>query len=72
LRAEDGEDRLIGTVKAIHNFGAGDVIEIEAPDGSDLLLSFTRESVPVVDVAAGRIVVAVPPDDRAEERHGVE
>src|SRR5580765_5623779 len=29
LRAEDGEDRLLGLVKAIHNYGASDVIEIE-------------------------------------------
>jgi 16S rRNA processing protein RimM len=72
LRAEDVEDRLIGTVKAIHNFGAGDVIELETPDGNDLLLAFTRDTVPVVDVKAGRIVVQVPPDDAAEEEHGVE
>ncbi len=72
LRAVDGEERLIGTVKAIHNFGAGDVIEIETPDGNDLMLAFTRETVPVVDVKTGRIVVAVPPDDAAEEQHGVE
>src|SRR5262245_27129271 len=38
LAAHDGEDRRIGTVKAIHNYGAGDVIEIETPDGSDILL----------------------------------
>ncbi len=31
LRAEDVEDRVLGTVKAIHNYGAGDVIEIEQP-----------------------------------------
>jgi 16S rRNA processing protein RimM len=72
LRVEDREDRLIGTVKAIHNFGAGDVIEIATPDGNDLLLSFTRETVPVVDIRHGRLVVEVPPDDVAEERHGVE
>jgi 16S rRNA processing protein RimM len=72
LRAEDGEDRLIGTVKAIHNYGAGDVLEIARPDGGDLLLSFTRETVPVVDVKNGRMVVAVPQDDEAERQHGVE
>jgi 16S rRNA processing protein RimM len=72
LRAEDGEDRLIGTVKAIHNYGAGDVLEIARADGGDLLLSFTRETVPVVDVKNGRMVVAVPQDDEAERQHGVE
>ncbi|HEY1708952.1 MAG TPA: ribosome maturation factor RimM [Rhizomicrobium sp.] len=72
LRAEDTEDRLIGTVKAIHNYGAGDVLEIERPDGGDLLLAFSRETVPVVDVKNGRMVIAVPEDVEAEKEHGVE
>ncbi len=72
LRCEDSDGRFIGTLKAIHNFGAGDVIEVEAPDGSDLMLSFNRDTVPLVDVKAGRIVVAVPTDDVAEQHHGVE
>jgi len=50
-----------GNVKALHNFGAGDIIEIE-PDGggAPLMLSFTDANVPEVDIKAGRIVVAVP------------
>lgn len=67
LGAEDGEGRLIGHVRAIHNFGAGDVIAIEKPDGSELLLPFTREVVPLVDVAAGRIVIAVPEEVEARD-----
>ncbi|HEX2591959.1 MAG TPA: ribosome maturation factor RimM [Rhizomicrobium sp.] len=72
LEAYDVEDRLIGTVKAIHNYGAGDVLEIAIPDGNDLLLAFTRETVPVVDVKNRRMTVAVPQDDEAERQHGVE
>lgn len=72
LRAEDAEDRAIGIVKAIHNYGASDVIEIARADGDSLLLAFTKETVPVIDVPAGRIVIAVPRDDEAEEQHGVE
>ncbi len=67
LPAEDEDGRLIGKVRSIHNFGAGDVIEIERADGSDVLLPFTREFVPVVDVKAGRLVIAVPED--SERRH---
>lgn len=66
LRAEDGEDRLIGHVRGIHNFGAGDVLDIEKPDGSDALLPFTCEFAPIVDVKGGRIVVAVPEESEAE------
>ena len=73
LRAEDGEGRVLGTVLAIHNYGAGDVIEIARPGGDSLLLPFTRETVPQIEIDQGRIAVAVPrDDDDAEERHGVE
>jgi 16S rRNA processing protein RimM len=72
LRAEDIEDRVIGHVKAIHNYGAGDVIEIEQPGGDTVLLAFTTETVPSIEIDKGRIVVAVPRDDEAEREHGVE
>jgi len=72
LRAEDVEDRVIGTVKAVHNFGAGDVIEIEQAGGDTVLLAFTKETVPSIEIDKGRIVVAVPRDDDAEREHGVE
>ena len=58
-----GEDgAALGTVIAIHNFGAGDLIEIApAGGGEPLLLPFTEATVPTVDLKAGRIVVVVPP-----------
>lgn len=52
----------LGAVVAIHDFGAGDIIEIAPPRGPSLLLPFTKAAVPVVDVPAGRIVV-VPPEE---------
>ncbi len=63
LDAQDSEGRTLGKVAAIHNYGAGDVIEITRPDGDSVLLAFTRETVPVIDLAGGRVVVAVPEDD---------
>jgi 16S rRNA processing protein RimM len=58
----DGEP--LGTVTAIHNFGAGDLVEIARHDGGEpLLLPFTDAAVPEVDLAARRIVVAPPPVD---------
>ncbi len=63
LRAETEDGDTLGTVKAVHNFGAGDVIEIadgdEDKDG--LMLPFTSDVVPVVDMEQGLIVVQ-PPD----------
>ncbi len=72
LRAEDEEGRHIGTLQAIHNFGAGDVLEIAVPGGDSVMVPFTHEFAPTVDVAEGRIVIAVPRDGEAEQRNEVE
>ncbi|AMY67783.1 ribosome maturation factor RimM [Frigidibacter mobilis] len=51
----------VGTVHAIHNHGAGDILEILAPGQRNaLLLPFTRAAVPTVDLTAGRIIVDLP------------
>ena len=60
LRAEDELGRMLGTVSALHNFGAGDVIEIARTDGDHIHLPFTRETVPVIEIVKGRIVIAMP------------
>jgi 16S rRNA processing protein RimM len=50
-----------GTVVAVHNFGAGDLIEIKPVDErATVMLPFTEAAVPVVDIAGGRLVVAPP------------
>ena len=67
LEAQDSEGRMLGKVAAIHNYGASDVIEIARDDGDSVMLAFTRETVPVIDIAAGRIVVAVPEDDEGND-----
>jgi 16S rRNA processing protein RimM len=65
LEAQDALGRVLGKVAAIHNYGASDVLEITRPDGDSVLLAFTRETVPTIDIPGGRIVVAVPEDDEA-------
>lgn len=72
LRAEDAEGRLIGDVRAIHNFGAGDVIEIVRADGGNVFLPFTHDTVPVIEPDSGRIVIAEPKDEEALKHGGVE
>ncbi|HEU4550147.1 MAG TPA: ribosome maturation factor RimM [Rhizomicrobium sp.] len=69
LEAYDSEGRLVGRISAIHNFGAGDVIAITRSDGDEVLLAFTRETVPVIDIAGGRIAIAIPEDDEADGPH---
>jgi len=60
LRCERAEGGHFGVVKALYNFGAGDVIEVEKDGGQRVMLPFTRATVPLVDVGAGRLVVAPP------------
>ena len=46
---------------AVHDFGAGDLLEIRAPGKRDtVMLPFTAATVPVVDIAGGRIVIDPP------------
>ncbi len=50
----------LGRVIAIHNFGAGDIIEIAPPRGATMLLPFSNAVVPTVDLAGGRVVIEMP------------
>jgi len=67
LEARDSEGRVIGKVVGLHNFGASDVIELVRDDGDSVHLAFTRETVPVIKIAEGYIVVAVPEDDEGND-----
>ena len=58
LEATTDEGRALGRVTQVHNFGAGDLLEIKGATGGALLTPLTLAAVPVVDVAGGRIVVA--------------
>lgn len=60
LAAVNAADEPIGRVLAIHNFGAGDIIEIAPPQGPTLLLPFTNAVVPTIDLKAGRVVIELP------------
>jgi 16S rRNA processing protein RimM len=61
LRAELPDGTAMGTVAALHNFGAGEIIEIALPSGKRPLLPFDRETVPEIDTAGGRLVIDPPP-----------
>jgi 16S rRNA processing protein RimM len=61
LAVHDTGGAAMGRVIAVHNHGAGDLLEVQ-PDGplSAILLPFTRAIVPTVDLTAGRIIVDLP------------
>ncbi|WP_245620055.1 ribosome maturation factor RimM [Phenylobacterium immobile] len=50
----------MGTVKSVHDFGAGDLIEVQPEAGPSWWLPFTRENVPEVLLAEGRVVAVRP------------
>ena len=60
-------DEPLGRVIAIHNFGAGDIIEIAPPSGTTMLLPFTNAVVPTVDLAGGRVVIELPEEIEGDE-----
>jgi 16S rRNA processing protein RimM len=61
----------LGTIVAIHDFGAGAILEIAPARGPSLLVPFTRGAVPVVDMAGGRVIVS-PPVASEDERQSHE
>ena len=71
LEARDPEGAVIGRIKAVHNFGAGDLLEIEpAERGASWWLAFTRETVPEVRLAEGVIVVVRPAETSDQPGEG--
>lgn len=61
LSAVSPEGEALGMVKALHDFGAGDILEIDPGAGLPTwLVAFTREAVPEVSLAQGRLTVRRP------------
>ncbi len=61
LRAEEPDGQVVGTVIALQNFGAGDMVELQPEGGGEtLFVPFTHEAVPEVNIEEGRIVVVRP------------
>jgi 16S rRNA processing protein RimM len=67
LPAVTTADEPLGRVVAIHNFGAGDIIEIAPPSGTTMLLPFTNAVVPTVDIPGGRVVIELPEEVEGDE-----
>ncbi|MBI1406689.1 MAG: 16S rRNA processing protein RimM [Caulobacter sp.] len=67
LSAASADGEPLGTVKSVQNFGAGDILEIAPPlGGPTWYLPFTRDCVPEVLIAQGRIVVVMPDEIEIE------
>ena len=60
----EGED--CGRIKAVHDFGGGDVIEIQQIGTKDWYHPFTKMAVPEIDIAGGRVVIEIIEADEVE------
>ena len=61
LAVEQERMGRIGFITAVHDFGAGDLLEIELEeDRRKVLLPFTKDAVPVIDIKGCRVVVEPP------------
>ncbi|TVQ36572.1 MAG: ribosome maturation factor RimM [Geminicoccaceae bacterium] len=58
LEVVDERGRPVGKVRAVVDYGAGDVVEIRGEAGKEWALPFTRDQFPEVDVAGGRLTMA--------------
>jgi 16S rRNA processing protein RimM len=68
LRAIDSEGRTVGTIIAVDNYGAGDILELQVDGRSETeLIPFAAAYVPSVDVAAGTLTIVLPVSVEAKE-----
>lgn len=75
LAVEDTDGKPLGMVRAVEDFGAGPLLDVESETGS-IMLPFTLTAVPTVDLAGGRLVADPPvaldagPEDEKERKKG--
>lgn len=62
----------LGKVKAVQDFGAGDLLEIQPKAGASWWLPFTRDAVPEVRIAEGKLIAAPPAVIEADPNEGRE
>jgi 16S rRNA processing protein RimM len=68
LSVEDTDGKALGTISSVENFGAGDVLEIVGVVNGGLMVPFTKETVPQVDIQNG-IAIIDPPDGIFDPPH---
>ena len=74
MRMELSDGTHYGTLKAVHNFGADDLLDVNLAEGGTVMLPFTKEVIPTVDMKA-RLLVVNPPievEARPDEQVGEE
>ncbi|WP_332765145.1 ribosome maturation factor RimM [Phenylobacterium sp.] len=70
LAVETAAGEPLGKVKDVRDFGAGDLLEIQPRAGQSWWLPFTREAVPEVRLAEGKVIAAPPAVIEADPNEG--
>ena len=61
LNVFDTGGEKLGIIKSVHDHGAGDLLDVHGPGlKNGVLMPFTKEAVPTVDLKGGRIVIDPP------------
>lgn len=71
LAVEHVDGTRLGSVRGVADFGAGDVVEIALARGGVMVVPFSRQVVPVVDLAGGRLVVDPPEGMMGEDEEAM-
>lgn len=67
LNVVTADGKECGRIKAVHDFGGGDVIEIQQQGVKDWYHPFTKDAVPEIDIAGGKVVVEIIEADEVEK-----
>lgn len=57
LDGVDANGALLGKVLAVHNFGAGDMLEMRLTSGKSVFVPFTKAAVPNVSITSGQVTI---------------
>ena len=69
LNAETPDGESYGKVTAVHDFGAGDLLEIQLTGASRTeVIAFTTKTVPAIEIENGRIIIVPPAEDEEEDK----
>ena len=61
LNVYNRDGKKMGVVKAIHNFGAGDIVEVViAETENTVLIPFNNNTVPEIDFVKQEMIVEIP------------
>ena len=72
LTVENAEGEVLGKVRTVQDFGAGDLLEIQPKAGASWWLPFTRDAVPDVRIGEGKLIAAPPESIEADPREGTD